>query len=213
VARIDPPAGSYPNPLERRQHEIAIQGLLAPTEQLDGALLSSRFPALDAPAVAVDIYRGDTGLDSGRPQSLFTLDPRLIEQGRLTKEKRVNLRAGQAVRIDQGPAAGTVIRFDGAVPFVNLQVSHDPGQTWVLVFAITMMAGLLVSLLVRRRRVWIRLTPEVGEGPGTVNVELGGLARTDNSGWGDEFERLSQRLVADLGESSASRRSSQVDVK
>jgi cytochrome c biogenesis protein len=218
VARIDPPAGSYPNATERRKHEIAIQGLLAPTEQLDGALLSSRFPALNAPAVAVDIYRGDTGLDSGRPQSLFSLDPRLIEQGRLTKEKRVNLRAGQEVRIDQGPAAGTVVRFDGAVPFVNLQVSHDPGQTWVLVFAITMMAGLLVSLLVRRRRVWVRLTAAAG----TVNVELGGLSRTDNSGWGDEFERLTERLLAGLGASGApnraeaapaSRRSSQVDVK
>ena len=214
VARIDPPAGSYPDPAERRKHEIAIQGLLAPTEQLDGTLLSSRFPALNAPAVAIDIYRGDTGLDTGRPQSLFTLDPRLIEQGRLTKEKRVNLRAGQEVRLDQGPAAGTVVRFDGAVPFVNLQVSHDPGQTWVLVFAVTMMAGLLVSLLVRRRRVWVRLTPAAG----TVNVELGGLARTDNSGWGDEFERLTDRLLAGLGEpgvpteTAASRRSSEVDV-
>lgn len=215
VVRIDPPAGSYPTAAERRQHEIAIQGLLAPTEQLDGTLLSSRFPALNAPAVAVDIYRGDTGLDTGRPQSLFTLDPRLIEQHRLTREKRVNLRAGQAVRIDQGPAAGTVIRFDGAVPFVNLQVSHDPGQTWVLVFAVTMMAGLLVSLLVRRRRVWVRLTPDAGGAPGTVNVELGGLARTDNSGWGDEFERLSQRLLDGLAESAsrASQRSTEVDVK
>ena len=74
---------------------------------------------------------------------------------------------------------------------VNLQVSHDPGQIWVLVFAITMMAGLLVSLVVRRRRVWVRLLPGTA---GTVNVELGGLARTDNSGWGDEFERLVDRL-------------------
>ncbi|OBI89773.1 cytochrome C biogenesis protein ResB [Mycobacterium sp. 1245805.9] len=211
VARIDPPAGSYPNAAERRQHEIAIQGLLAPTEQLEGTLLSSRFPALNAPAVAVDIYRGDTGLDTGRPQSLFTLDPRLIEQGRLTKEKRVNLRAGQEVRLDQGPAAGTVVRFDGAVPFVNLQVSHDPGQAWVLVFAVTMMGGLVVSLLVRRRRVWVRLSPAAG----TVNVEMGGLARTDNSGWGDEFERLTERLLHGLGEpdSAGSVRSSQVDVK
>lgn len=221
VARIDPPAGSYPSAVERRQHEIAIQGLLAPTEQLDGTLLSSRFPALDAPAVAVDIYRGDTGLDTGRPQSLFTLDPRLIQQGRLTREKRVNLRAGQEVRIDSGPAAGTVVRFDGAVPFVNLQVSHDPGQSWVLVFAITMMAGLVVSLLVRRRRVWVRLTEAGGEAAGTVNVELGGLARTDNSGWGDEFERLTERVLNGLGEPGAapslkppaSGRSSQVDVK
>jgi cytochrome c biogenesis protein len=62
---------------------------------------------------------------------------------------------------------------------------------WVLISAITMMAGLVVSLLVRRRRVWVRLTPSTAS---TVNVELGGLARTDNSGWGDEFERLVERL-------------------
>ena len=95
VARIDPPAGTYPDAVERRQHQIAITGLLAPTEQLDGTLLSSSFPALIAPAVAVDIYTGDTGLDSGRPQSLYTLDPRLIDQHRITRAKRVNLRIGQ----------------------------------------------------------------------------------------------------------------------
>jgi cytochrome c biogenesis protein len=228
VARIDPPAGSYPTAEERRKHEIAIQGLLAPTEQLDGALLSSRFPALNDPAVAIDVYRGDTGLDTGRPQSLFNLDPRLIEQGRLTKEKRVNLRVGEQVRIDQGPGAGTTVRFDGAIPFVNLQVSHDPGQAWVLVFAITMMAGLVVSLVVRRRRVWVRLVPVTGgpgtvpsTGPRTVRVELGGLARTDNSGWGDEFERLTERLLEGFGvaeegetaETTTARRSAAVDVK
>jgi cytochrome c biogenesis protein len=45
-----------------------------------------------------------------------------------------------------------------------------------------------------------------------VNVELGGLARTDNSGWGDEFERLTGQTLDGLGEPAASRRSSQVDV-
>jgi cytochrome c biogenesis protein len=189
VIRIDPPGGTYPDPDERREHQIAVQGLFAPTEQLDGTLLSSSFPAPNNPAVAVDIYRGDTGLDSGRPQSLFSLDPRLIEQDRLTKLARVNLRAGEQTRLDDG----TTVRFDGAVPFINVQVSHDPAQIWVLVFALTMMAGLLVSLTVRRRRVWIRIGPGSA---GTVNVELGGLARTDNSGWGDEFERLSERLLA-----------------
>ncbi|MDX1871627.1 cytochrome c biogenesis protein ResB [Mycolicibacterium sp. 120266] len=190
VIRVDPPGGTYPNPDERRKHQIAVQGLLAPTEQLDGTLLSSSFPALNDPAVAIDIYRGDAGLDTGRPQSLFTLDPRLIGQGRLTKQARVNLKAGEQTRLNDG----TTVRFDGAVPFINLQVSHDPAQVWVLVFAMSMMAGLLVSLVVRRRRVWVRLTP----GPaGTVSVELGGLARTDNSGWGDEFERLTVKLLGE----------------
>ncbi|BBX84493.1 cytochrome c biogenesis protein ResB [Mycolicibacterium aubagnense] len=190
VVRVDPPGGSYPGDRERRKHQIAIQGLFAPTAELDGKLLSSSFPAMNAPAVAIDIYRGDTGLDSGKPQSLFSLDPSLIEQKRLTKQARVNLKAGEQTKLDDG----TVIRFDGAVPFINVQVSHDPAQAWVLVFALTMMAGLLVSLVVRRRRVWIRI---VSAEAGTVNVELGGLARTDNSGWGDEFEKLTERLIED----------------
>ena len=188
--RFDPPGGTYSDERERRKNQIAIQGLFAPTEQLDGTLLSSKYPALNDPAVAVDIYKGDTGLDTGRPQSLFSLDPRMIDQGRLTKVARVNLSAGQDTRLPDG----TLVRFDGAVPFVNLQVSHDPAQVWVLVFAMTMMGGLIVSLVIRRRRVWVRLT----RGPaGTVNVELGGLARTDNSGWGDEFERLTAKLLSD----------------
>jgi cytochrome c biogenesis protein len=198
VMRFDPPGGTYPDADERRKHQIAIQGLFAPTEQLHGTLLSSSFPALNDPAVAVDVYRGDTGLDTGRPQSLFTLDPRLVDQKRLTKVARVNLRAGQDTRLDDG----TRVRFDGAVPFINVQVSHDPAQLWVLVSALTMMAGLLVSLIVRRRRVWVRIAP----GPaGTVSVELGGLARTDNSGWGDEFERLTHRLLDGLGTAEPSR--------
>ncbi|WP_084223787.1 cytochrome c biogenesis protein ResB, partial [Mycolicibacterium holsaticum] len=163
--RFDPPAGTYPDAGERRENQIAIQGLFAPTEALHGTLLSSSFPALNDPAVAIDIYKGDTGLDTGRPQSLFNLDARLIEQDRLTKMARVNLGAGESTQLDDG----TVVRFDGAVPFINVQVSHDPAQIWVLVFAMTMMAGLLVSLVVRRRRIWVRITPA---GPGTVSVEL-----------------------------------------
>lgn len=197
VIRVDPPGGMYPDPSERRKHQLAIMGLFAPTAELDGTLLSSSFPAANDPAVAIDIYRGDTGLDTGRPQSLFTLDPRLIEQKRLNKVKRTNLKQGEEVRLDDG----TVVRFDGATPFVNLQVSHDPGQVWVLVFAMSMMAGLVVSLIVRRRRVWARIYPSDAQA-GTVNVELGGLARTDNSGWGGEFEKLTERMLADLPEPS-----------
>ena len=186
TVRVDPPAGMYPAD-ERRKHQLAITGLFAPTQQMDGKLLSSSFPDMRDPAVAIDIYRGDAGLDTGKPQSLFSIDARLIDQKRLTKLKRVNLGLGKEVRLDDG----TVVRFDGATQFVNLQVSHDPGQVWVLVSAMAMMAGLLVSLVVRRRRVWARITPGV---PGTVNVELGGLARTDNSGWGSEFEKLTEVL-------------------
>ncbi len=192
TVRFDPPAGLYPAE-ERRKHQLAITGLFAPTQQMDGTLLSSSSPAMTDPAVAIDIYRGDAGLDTGRPQELFSIDTRLVDQKRLTKVKRVNLTVGQEVRLDDG----TLVRFDGAKEFVNLQMSHDPGQVWVLVSSMTMMTGLLVSLVVRRRRVWARISTGSNSDtaqPGTVNVEFGGLARTDNSGWGEELETLSQKM-------------------
>src|SRR5690606_748588 len=135
------------------------------------------------------------GLDTGSPQSLFSLNKELINQGRLVKQDRVNLRPGESVTL----ADGTEVRFDKATDFVNLQVSHDPAQQWVLVAAISMMAGLLVSLLVKRRRVWARAYPSgtVNDGERRTVVELGGLARTDQAGWGDEFDRLVERLLGD----------------
>ncbi len=197
VLRIDPPGGMYPTDEERRKNQIAIEGLFAPTALLHGSLLTSSFPTMGDPAVAVDIYRGDTGLDTGKPQSLFALDPEQVKQGRLTKEARVNLRPGESATLPNG----TKVTFDGAQEFVNLQVSHDPAQQWVLVSALAMMAGLLVSLLVKRRRIWIRCYP-VEDEAGNVDkrrtvVEMGGLARTDQAGWGGEFDRLRKRLLDD----------------
>jgi len=36
-----------------------------------------------------------------------------------------------------------------------------------------------------------------------VSVELGGLARTDNSGWGEELDKLGQKILAEAGEREA----------
>ena len=105
--------------------------------------------------------------------------------------ERVNLRLGEQVRLKDN----TVVRFDAVTDFVSLQLSYDPAQIWVLVFAITMMAGLLVSLIVRRRRVWVKIRHS--DTSGLVSIEFGGLARTDNAGWGEEFDRLVTRLVPD----------------
>ena len=193
--RFDPPGGMYPDTDERRKNQIAIEGLFAPTALFHGNLLASSHPAMKDPAVAIDIYKGDTGLDTGNPQSLFSLNTELINQGRLVKQDRVNLMPGESATL----ADGTQVRFDGAVDFVNVQVSHDPAQQWVLVSALTMMAGLLVSLLIKRRRVWARIYPAdpADLDPRRTVVELGGLARTDQAGWGDEFDRLCARLLTD----------------
>jgi len=141
------------------------------------------------------VYRGNAGLDDGRGQSIYSLDPRLAHSGELQKIERVNLMEGESVTLDDG----TVVRFDGANEFANLQVSHDPAQVWVLVAAVVTLIGLVGSVSVKRRRVWVRMQPDPAGG---TAVSIGGLARTDRAGWGAEFERI-QRVILRLPEESS----------
>ncbi|WP_024795017.1 cytochrome c biogenesis protein ResB [Tomitella biformata] len=206
---FDPPAEMGLSREDSRKSQIALEGLFAPTSQLGGEtgkLLTSSWPQMLDPMVAIDIYKGDSGLDSGVAMSVFRLNPQPIAQGRLVKQERVNLSVGESVTLEDG----TIVRFDGAEEFANLQVSYDPAQFWVLVSAVTMMAGMLISLVIKRRRIWARITPvaiaggppgESGDGFEVAErravVELGGLARTDHAGWGEEFKRLGKQLLAE----------------
>lgn len=191
VMRFDPPAGLYEDLYERRQNQLSIQGLFAPTAQWDGEnneLLTSRYPAMTDPAVAIDIYRGDNGLDTGVGQSIFSLDTSLVHSGQMQKIERVNLTMGESVTLDDG----TEVTFDGAEEFANYQVSHDPSQLWVLIFTMLGLGSLVGSLAIKRRRVWVRLRPVTD---GVTFIETGGLARTDRAGWGEEYERIHRRIL------------------
>jgi cytochrome c biogenesis protein len=189
ATKFDPPGVTDPE--QRRRGQLAVTGLFAPTAIFDGALLSSVFPAPRSPAVAVDVLRGDLGTEAGRGQSIFTVDPSLVDSGRLARVARQNLRPGEQLRLDDG----TTVRFDGAEQWVALQVSHDPVQGWVLLSAVLVLAGLAASLSIKRRRFWVRATP-AGDGSARTVVELGGLARTDQAGYGEEFTRLAARVLA-----------------
>jgi cytochrome c biogenesis protein len=177
-----------PGVSDRKVSGLAITGLLAPTTS-SGNVVTSVFPAPDDPQVAVDVLRGDLGLDDGRGQSIFNVDQGKVDSGALVKVARANLLPGESLRLDDG----TVVRFDGVGQWVNLQVSHDPAELVMLVFAIALLGGLLCSLTVRRRRFWAKITPS---GEGRAVVEIGGLARTDRAGYGEEFDRLRADLLA-----------------
>lgn len=199
--RWDPPAGMYPNLQDRRAHQISIQGLFAPSAEFTGPnnkILTSNYPGMKDPAVAVDVYRGDTGLDSGRSQNIFSLDSGQLHSGAMQMLDRVNLKKGQSVTLDDG----TKITFEGAEQFVNLQVSRDPTVYAVLAFAVLMLGSLALSLLIKRRRFWVRLKPVEN---GKTVIEIAGLARTDSAGWGREFNRKAEQLLGleeeDLDES------------
>lgn len=192
ATKFDPPNVTDPSQLTKKQ--LAITGLFAPTALFANGLITSTYPALTAPAVSLDIYQGDLGEDAGTGQSIFDIDQSMVDNGRLKLVDRANLAPGQTTTLPDG----TKVRFDSVTHWVSLQVAHDPTQDYVLVFALLMLFGLITSLVVKRRRVWVRVSanPDAdGDSDRRTVVEIGGLARTDQAGYGEEFTRLSARLL------------------
>jgi cytochrome c biogenesis protein len=158
------------------EDQLAIEGFFAPTGVLQGGILTSIDPRPLAPQVAILVYQGYLGLDSGLPQSVYSIDQSQIERGRLAEVGRANLAVGESLTLPDG----TTITFDGYAQFAALQFSHDPGQVWVLGAAISLLTGLLGLLLLRRERVFARVGP-APDGGGTV-LTVGSLTRGGGEG-------------------------------
>lgn len=182
----------------RGQHheDIGINGFFAPTPVVnaDGTYTSAG-PQARNPVLGIFAYQGDLGI-TGIPRSVYSLDQNQIQSGKLTKVAAANLRQGQSVTLPSGAR----VTFDGWRQWVSMQVSHDPTQQYILISAVAMVVGLVGSLAVRRRRLWLRLTPQPA-GPGSSGggasrtvVQVGGLARSDAGSFSNEF----QSLMADL---------------
>src|SRR5690606_40420043 len=62
--------------------------------------------------------------------------------------------------------------------WITLHITYDPGRLPALVSAVVATVALVLSLVIRRRRVWIRVSR--ADGPATI--EVGGLARTEEIG-------------------------------
>jgi cytochrome c biogenesis protein len=174
--------------------QLALEGFFAPTGLVQNNVLTSVDPRPLAPQVAIVIYPGYLGLDSGIPQSVYSLDADQIDRGRLTRVAAANLKVGESTTLPDG----TTVAFAGYREFASLQLSHDPGQVWVLVSAISLLTGLLGMLLLRRERVFARVAPDPGGG-GTV-LTLASLTR----GSGESAPRFAA-LTDDLDDALAAR--------
>jgi cytochrome c biogenesis protein len=162
-------------------------------------VLTSRDPRPLDPQVAVVVYQGYLGLDSGIPQSVYSLDATQIDRGSLERVAAANLAVGESVELPDG----TTVAFTGFREFAALQYSHDPGQAWVLGSAIALLLGLLGMLLVRRERVFARAAA-ADDGGGTV-LTVASLQRGSGES-GPRFAALSDDLGAVLDVRTSSTR-------
>jgi cytochrome c biogenesis protein len=158
--------------------------------ELDTGALTSLYPAPYDPLLTMNVYVGDLGIDGGAPKNVYALDTSKMKQvaGGKSGVKGLKLEVGQTVKL---PGDLGTVTFDGLKRFASLDVSYNPGGLWVLVFSLLALAGVTTSLLVPRRRVWVKLN-ETG-------FELAALARGDDP----TLDRVVASLASELKPSTS----------
>jgi cytochrome c biogenesis protein len=135
----------------------------------------SSYPEVLDPRLLISVWKGDLGLNTGVPQSVYRIDTSRME--------RIGLKAlvlNESYDFGEGS-----ITFTGWKSWVNLQIINDPGKGYALVGAILAISGLLISLFTRQRRIWIK------QGRKT---QIAGLAKNGIPGLEDEIKKLVKEL-------------------
>ncbi|MDH6576800.1 cytochrome c biogenesis protein ResB [Kitasatospora sp. MAP5-34] len=177
-----------------KKTQLGFTGFFLPTAAPDFTKTGpvSLFPGAADPKLVLNAFAGDLGTDSGLPQNVYQLDTKhmtqLQQDGQIAK---VLLKPGQGWTLPNG--YGTVT-FDGVQQWASFNVSHRPGNAVALTGAICAILGLVGSLNVRRRRIWVRAT----EAPdGRTLVEVAGLARSESAKIAEELAELAVDLQDD----------------
>lgn len=154
-------------------------------DELKTGAYTSISPQPINPLLTLNVYSGDLGLNEGTPRSVYELDLHGLKQltGGKTGVKSIELEKGESAELPNG--LGT-ITFEGLRRFASLDIVYNPGQLWVLFFALLTLGSLMLSLLVARRRVWVKLDEQ--------GYQIAALARGDDPG----LEKVVAGLATDL---------------
>lgn len=176
--------------------QLGFVGLFLPTAgtAADGGLVST-FPDLSNPALVLAAYEGEL-FPGGRAQNVYTLDT-----SRMTPIKdaagnpvRLTLAPGQSAQLPDGRGSVTYEKTDR---WAGVSTRYDPARPLALGSALVAALGLVASLLVRRRRVFVRVTPAEPAADGSPRslVRVGGLAKGEDAG----LEQAVRRVLARAG--------------
>ncbi len=179
---------------DARPTQIGLEGLFFPTYlNVDGDPVNV-MGDLRNPTLSLQAYTGDLGMDDGVGGSVYSLDK--SDATLVTNPDgsmfRVDLQPGMTVDLPNGVGSVT---FEGVDQWTRLQISRTPGMHLTLGGVVAALIGLLLSLFIRPRRVWVRASRSAdGE---STDVGVAGL---DRSTAGDVATEVAA-VVAGLRES------------
>ena len=174
---------------DARPQQIGLEGLLYPTYLTVDGNPTSVFGDDRNPRISMLAYVGDLGMDGGDPQSVYVLDKDDMEPGRRARRQDVPGATSSRARPSSCRTGPGSVTLDGVDPWVRVQISTTPGQGVALAGVVLALLGLLGSLFIRPRRVWVRARREDLADGGVTLVEVAGL---DRSGGGDVAAELAR---------------------
>lgn len=157
---------------------FALQGLFLPTATIDpvqGPI--STFPAARDPQLFLGAFAGEVQTGG----NVYQLDTSTLE-----RVGTKSLRPGESWELPDG----TTVAFTGFRDFANLSLAHDPGRWLALIAAALVIVGVSMSLLLHRRRVWVRLSNQ-----GATVAEVAGLSRSGAGRVHDDVREIADRLT------------------
>ncbi|MEV4159544.1 cytochrome c biogenesis protein ResB [Nonomuraea dietziae] len=168
-----------------------LQFLPTSVQLTDGSHVSAFPGQLNPQAKIVGAFSGDLGVRSGKPQSVYQLAPddvmKKLKPLAMGSKAPPPLAVGQSFDL---PDKLGKIEFTGVKEWMTLQIAHDPGRMPALLASALATVALVMSLMIRRRRVFVRIKDGA--------VDVGGLTRTEGSGtgFGEEFADIVKALSA-----------------
>lgn len=169
----------------------SARGLVSEGGSLEAAGLRFEFAGVEGlPSTMVDGVPGSEGLAVLELARQRDGTPYLTVLG-ATGDDALYLFPGRPVVVN-----GREYTFEGTREFAGISVRRDRGDTLIWVAAGLLLAGLLITFYVPRRRLWVRATAE--------EIRIASLAEK-SGGFQEEMRRLARRLglappVDDRGE-------------
>jgi cytochrome c biogenesis protein len=111
-----------------------------------------------------------------------------LDTSKMRKIGLESIRPGQTWALPQ--SAGSV-EFTGFERWASFQIAYDPGKELALLAAAAAIAGLMLSLFVKRRRIWVKVRS--GHDGGTL-IGVAGLSKNENAELPDEVSALATHL-------------------
>ena len=165
--------------------QFAMLAFFYPTAaELESGALTSNHPFPLNPLMTMNVYVGDLGLDSGMAVNAYKLDTHSMKQvaGGKSGTKALQLTYGETVELPND--LGTV-EFKNLRRFASIDITYNPLDVWVLIFALTTLFGLVLMLIIPRRRVWVKVSKD--------SVEVGALTKSK--------DKALDKLVKDVAKS------------